>query len=89
MVTLKTEGNTKLLKLLSEGFQRSIYWSKYKVTDNILEEIATNNDKKYIRKLLDSSWQGVKRLFVFAYNNAAGDNQVSVDSFKKIFSFKS
>ena len=35
--------------------------------------------------MLDSSWQGVKRLFVLAYNNTAGNNQVSVDSFKKYF----
>ena len=28
IITLKTEDNTKLLKLLSEGFKRSIYWNK-------------------------------------------------------------
>ena len=27
----------------------------------------------------------IKRLFVLAYNNTAGDNQVSVDSLKKYF----
>ena len=32
-----------------------------------------------------SSYQGVKRLCVLAYDDAAGDNQVSVDSFKKYF----
>ena len=35
--------------------------------------------------MLDSSWQGVKRLFVFAYNNKEGDNNVSVDSYEKYF----
>ena len=35
--------------------------------------------------MLDSSYQGVKRLFVLAYDNTAGNNQVSVDSFKKYF----
>ena len=35
--------------------------------------------------MLDSSYQGVKRLFVLAYNNTAGNNQVSVDSLKKYF----
>ena len=35
--------------------------------------------------MLDSSYQGVKRLFVLAYDNTAGDNQVSDDSFKKYF----
>ena len=85
IVTLKTEDNTKLSKLLSEGFKRSIYWNKYKVIDNILVQIATANEERYIRELLDSSYQGVKRLFVLAYNNKEGDNKVSVDSFKKYF----
>ena len=85
IVTLKTEDNTKLSKLLSEGFKRSIYWNEYKVIPNKIVEIAANNEEKYIRELLDSSWQGVKRLFVLAYNNTTGNNQVSVDSHKKYF----
>ena len=70
---------------MSEGFKRSIYWTKYKVIDNILVEITANNEEKYIRELLESSYQGVKRLFVLAYDNTVGDNQVSIDSFKKYF----
>ena len=31
IITLKSEDNTKLSKLLSEGFKRSIYWNKYKI----------------------------------------------------------
>ena len=85
VVTLKTEDNTKLSKLLSEGFKRPIYWNEYKVTPNKIVEIAAINEEKYIRELLDSSWQGVKRLFVLAYNNKEGDNKVSVDSYKKYF----
>ena len=85
IVTLKTEDNTKLSKLLSEGFKRPIYWNEYKVIDNKVVEIAANNEENYIRELLDSSWQGVKRLFVFAYNNKEGDNNVSVDSYEKYF----
>ena len=61
IVTLSAQDNVKLSKLISEGFKRSIYWNKYKVIDNILVEIAANNDEKYIRELLDSSYQGVKR----------------------------
>ena len=83
VVTLSTEDNAKLSKLLGEGFKRSIYWNKYKVIDNRVVEIADNNEEKYIRELLDSSYQGVKRLFVFAYDNTAGNNQVSVDSYQK------
>ena len=35
--------------------------------------------------MLDSSYQGVKKLFVLAYDNTAGDNQVPLDSSKKYF----
>ena len=85
IVTLSVEDNLKLSKLLSEGSGRSIYWNEYKVTPNKIIEIAANNDIKYIRELLDSSCQGVNRLFVLAYDNAAGNNQVSADSYKKYF----
>ena len=57
---------------------------KYKVIKNIVE-IAANNEEKPISELLDSSWQGNKRLFVLAYNNKADNDQVSVDSYKKYF----
>ena len=85
IVTLSAEDNVKLLKLLSEGFKRTVYWNEYKVNDNKIVEIANNNEEKYIRELLDSSWQGLKRLFVLAYNNKEGNNNVSVDSYKKYF----
>ena len=58
-----------------EGFKRSVYWNKYKGIPN-KNEVGTNdpNNPKYIRELLDPSYQRVKRLFVLAYNNTAGDN---------------
>ena len=85
IATLSAEDNVKLSKLLGKGFKRFIYWNKYKLIDNKIIEIATNGEEKYRRKLLDSSWQGVKRLFIFIYNNKEGDSNVSVDSFKKYF----
>ena len=85
IATLSIEDNAKLSKLLGKGFKRSIYWNKYKVIDNRVVEIADNNEEKYIRELLDSSYQGVKRLFVLAYYNTEGNNQVSIDSFKNFF----
>ena len=33
-VTLPTEGNAKLSKLLREGFKRPVYWNKYKIIPN-------------------------------------------------------
>ena len=53
--------------------------------DNKRVEISRVNEEKPIRELLDSSYQGVKRLFVLAYDGTEGDNQVSFDSFKKCF----
>ena len=81
IVTLSAEDNAKLSKLLSEGVKRPFYWNKYKVINNKLVESAAHNGEKYIRELLDSSYQGVKKLFVLAYDNTAGDNQVSIDSY--------
>ena len=83
--TLSIEDNSKLTKLLNKGFKISIYWDEYKVTPSKTVEIAAVNDVKYIRELLDSSCQGVKTLFVVTYNNTAGNDQVSVDSYKKYF----
>ena len=74
IVTLSAEDNAKLSKLLSDGFKRPIYWNKYKVIPN--KTYAANS---YIRELLDSSYQGVKRLFVLAYDNANG---ITPDSHK-------
>ena len=83
--TLSIEDNSKLSNLLNEGFKRPIYWNEYKVNPNQIVEIADANEEKYIRELLDSSCQGVKRLFVLAYDNTGGNNQVSVDSHKQSF----
>ena len=78
VLTLSTEDNVKLAKQLSEGFKRSFYWNKCKVIDDKVVEITDANMKKSIRELLDSSYQGVKRLFLLSYDNKAGNNQVSV-----------
>ena len=85
IVTLWIEDKANLTKLLGKGFKSFIYWNKYKVIDNRVVEIANNNEEKYIKELLDSSYQGVKRLFVLAYNNTEGNNQVSIDSSKKYY----
>ena len=79
VVTLSIEDNAKLTKLLSEGFKRSVYWNKYKVIPNKIY-----NQNNYIRELLDSSYQGVKRLFILAYDNT-GDNPVTANSHRRYF----
>ena len=62
IATLPIQDNSKLSKLLNEGFKRPIYWNEYKVTPNKTVEPAAVNDVKYIRKLLSSSCQGVVAL---------------------------
>ena len=77
--------NAKLSKLLSKEFKRTVYWNKYNVTDIKIVEIANNNEEKYIRELLHSSLQGVKRLFVLAYNNKEGVIKFLLILIKNIF----
>ena len=84
-VTLSAEDNEKLVKKLIEGFKRLVYWNKCKVIDNTVVGIPVANTEKHIRELLDSSYQGVKRLFVLGYDNAASDDQDSVNSSQKYF----
>ena len=61
----------------------SVYCNKYKTIPN-KNEVATN-----LRGLLDPSYQGVKLLFVLAYDNTEGDNRISGDPHQKIFSSNS
>ena len=78
-VTLKTEDNAKLSKLLNEGFKRSIYWNKYKI-------IFKNYNNEYIRERLEykrKTFQGVNKLFVLAY--ASGNNITNENSYRKYF----
>ena len=77
VVTLKSEDNTKLSKLLSEGFKRSIYWNKYQA---ILKDHAANKNR---RERLDASFQGVSKLFILVY--ALGDNITNENSYRKYF----
>ena len=58
VVTLKTEDNVKLSKLLNKGFKRLVYWNKCKV---ILRDHATNSN---IRERLGASFQRVNKLFL-------------------------
>ena len=80
VVTLKTEDNAKLSKLLSEGFRRPIYWNEYKIIPN-----KNYNANEYIRKRFDASIQGVNRLFVFPYIGSDGNNIITEDSYQKYF----
>ena len=66
VVTLSKEDNKDFIEQQNKGFQRSIYWNKYKTKE--INENADANVFKYIN--LDSFFQGVNRLFVMVYNRA-------------------
>ena len=66
VVILSKEDDKGFIEQQNKGFQRSIYWNEYKTKEQ--DEVANANAFKYIS--LDPSFQGVKRLFVMAYDNA-------------------
>ena len=57
-----------MTKQVNNGFKRSVYWNNYQT---ITGKVIDNNTNIY--ELLSASFQGVKRLFVLAYD-ATGDN---------------
>ena len=66
VVTLSKEDNKDFIEQQNKGFQRSIYWNKYKTKEQT--ESADANAVKYIN--LDPSFQGVNRLFLMACSRA-------------------
>ena len=63
VVTLSARDNPKLSKLLSKGFERSVYWNEYKTKSE------NKNTKSEYRYFLKSNFFGVNRLFVLVYAN--------------------
>ena len=63
VVTLSPNDNQKLSKLLSKGFERSVYWNGYKTKG---ENKDTTNEYRYFLK---SNFRGVNKLFVLVYSN--------------------
>ena len=64
IVTLSSKDNVSLIKQLNEGFKRPVYWNEYKTKMETKE--ADNNLTRFY---LDASFQGVKRLFVLAFDD--------------------
>ena len=59
-VTLLTKYNQKLSKLLSKGFERSVYWNEYKTKSQ------NKNATKEYRYFIESKFVG---LFFWHYSN--------------------
>ena len=83
IVTLSSKDNVKLIKLLEEGFKRPVYWNEYQT------KIESRNldNSNLTRFPLDASFQGVRRLFVLAFDNTDnGAKKVERNSPKIFFS---
>ena len=63
VVTLSTQENTKFFQQLKSGFKRVINWNKYLSKPELLAQNPNLNH------LVEPSFQGVKRLFVLAFEN--------------------
>ena len=74
VATLWARDNQKLLKLLSKGFEKSVYWDEYKTK---CENEDTTNGYKYF---LESNFVVVNRLFVSVYKNHGNNTK----KFKKL-----
>ena len=86
VVTLNTQDNKKLSELLRKGFKRSVFWNEYKskIQTVTTEAGAQNIDTKRI--LLDSSFQGVNRLFVMGFDNNTGKrNNADIEPHRRYF----
>ena len=57
VVTLSAKDNQELSKLRSKGFERSVYWNKYKIKSE------NKNMKNEYRYFLKSNLAGVNQLF--------------------------
>ena len=69
VVTLSTQDNSKLLPQLKNCFKRTITWNKYLIKPQLLTQNANLNH------LVESSFQGINRLFVLAFEN--DDHRIS------------
>ena len=82
IVTLSSKDNVKLVKLLEEGFKRPVYWNEYQ-TKIESRNLGNNNLTRFP---LDASFQGVRRLFVLAFDNTDnGAKKVERNSHTKYF----
>ena len=79
VVTLSKEDNKDFIEQQNKGFQRSVYWNKYKTKEQ--NENPANNVFKYIN--LDPSFKGVNRLFIMAY--LRGGNNPDRNSRRKYY----
>ena len=85
IVTLSTKDSVNLIKQLSDGFKRSVYWNSYQAIPAKVLHYGTN-----MYGLHNASFRVVKRSFVLAYIIAtdAANNEAGKKNKKRVFSSK-
>ena len=78
VVTLSTQDNGKLLQQLKCGFKRTINWNKHQ------SDPKTYAQNQYLNYLVDSSFQGVNRIFLISFENENGRTSHSEYSLHKL-----
>ena len=66
VVTLLTQDNAKFLQQSKSAFKKAISWNKYQSDPKIYEQ------NQYLNHLIDTSFQGVNRLFELSFENENG-----------------
>ena len=77
VVTLSTQGNTKMLQQLKSGFKRTINWNKYQ------SDPKTYAQNQYVNYLDDPSFQGVNRLLYYLSKMRMIENHIQDIIFQK------
>ena len=63
VVTLSTQDNAILLQQLKSSFKRTINWNKYQPKN------SPERPNQYLDFLIDSSFQGVNKIFLLSFVN--------------------
>ena len=66
VVSLLTQDNAKFLQQSKSAFKKAISWNKYQSDPKIYEQ------NQYLNHLIDTSFQGVNRLFALSFENENG-----------------
>ena len=66
LIILSTQENAKLLQQLKNGFKRIVNWNKYR------SDPKTYAQNHYLDHLVDSSFQGVNKLFALSFEDGNG-----------------
>ena len=85
-MTLNTKNNNKLSELLRKRFKRSVIWNQYQSKIQTVEAGDAVHNIGHKKVLLDSSFQGVNRLFVMGFDsNTVKRNTDNLQSHRRYF----